>query len=201
MSGLKTYLGRHHVALLALFVALGGTSYAAITLPANSVGSQQLKNRSIQRIDLAGKTIASLRGQRGMRGLQGPRGLQGLQGIQGVKGVGGDRGPSDAYHPAVALSDSVVLPPGDYVLWGKARFYDQSFHAGTLECYLWTSTGGNLDSGIQSYPSIGDATVTIFAPAHFPSSGTARIDCSGSTTGVLAYPKVEAMRIGTEHAS
>lgn len=35
------------VAYLALFVALGGTSYAAINLPAGSVGARQLRNHSI----------------------------------------------------------------------------------------------------------------------------------------------------------
>ena len=40
------HLIRHNViALIALFVALGGTSYAALNLPANSVGTRQLKNR------------------------------------------------------------------------------------------------------------------------------------------------------------
>jgi hypothetical protein len=35
------------VAILALFVALGGTSYAAVTLGKNSVGSKQLKKNSV----------------------------------------------------------------------------------------------------------------------------------------------------------
>jgi hypothetical protein len=35
------------VAYLALFVALGGTSYAAVSLPSNSVGNRQLRNHSI----------------------------------------------------------------------------------------------------------------------------------------------------------
>ena len=35
------------IALIALFVALGGTSYAAITLPKNSVGSKQLKKNAV----------------------------------------------------------------------------------------------------------------------------------------------------------
>ena len=43
-----TYLRRHHVALLALFFALGGTTFAASTaLPRNSVGSKQLKNNAV----------------------------------------------------------------------------------------------------------------------------------------------------------
>jgi hypothetical protein len=40
------------VAYVALFVALGGTSYAAIKLPANSVGTRQIKNHSITPIKL-----------------------------------------------------------------------------------------------------------------------------------------------------
>jgi hypothetical protein len=35
------------VACVALFVALGGTSYAAVTLAANSVGTKQLKNGAV----------------------------------------------------------------------------------------------------------------------------------------------------------
>lgn len=37
------YLKRHHLAIVALFVALGGTSYAATQLPANSVGTSQIR--------------------------------------------------------------------------------------------------------------------------------------------------------------
>jgi hypothetical protein len=35
------------VALIALFIALGGTSYAAIRLPANSVGTKQLQKNAV----------------------------------------------------------------------------------------------------------------------------------------------------------
>ena len=37
------YLRRHHIGIIALFVALGGTSYAATQLPANSVGTSQIR--------------------------------------------------------------------------------------------------------------------------------------------------------------
>lgn len=40
------------VAYVALFVALGGTSYAALKLPANSVGTRQIKNHAITPIKL-----------------------------------------------------------------------------------------------------------------------------------------------------
>ncbi len=35
------------ISVIALFVALGGTSYAAISLPKNSVGTKQLKNNAV----------------------------------------------------------------------------------------------------------------------------------------------------------
>jgi hypothetical protein len=51
MTRATTKLARHvqHnlVAYLALFVALGGTSYAAISLPRNSVGTRQIRDRAI----------------------------------------------------------------------------------------------------------------------------------------------------------
>jgi hypothetical protein len=40
------------VALIALFVALGGTSYAAIKLPKNSVGTKQLKKGAVTAVKL-----------------------------------------------------------------------------------------------------------------------------------------------------
>ena len=46
LNTFSTHLRRHVVAYLALFVALGGTSYAA-SLPKNSVGATQLKDRAV----------------------------------------------------------------------------------------------------------------------------------------------------------
>ena len=47
------------VALLALIVALGGTSYAATKLPKNSVGSKQVKNSSLKAKDIAPGAIGA----------------------------------------------------------------------------------------------------------------------------------------------
>jgi hypothetical protein len=41
------------VATVALIVALGGTSYAAFTLPKNSVGTKQLKNNAVTLVKIA----------------------------------------------------------------------------------------------------------------------------------------------------
>jgi len=45
--GLLGFLSHNMIAIVALFVALGGTAYAATALPAGSVGTKQLKNAAV----------------------------------------------------------------------------------------------------------------------------------------------------------
>jgi hypothetical protein len=45
--GFLRFVRGNTIALLALFVALGGTTYAATALPANSVGTKQLKKNAV----------------------------------------------------------------------------------------------------------------------------------------------------------
>jgi hypothetical protein len=47
------------VATLALFVALGGASYAAVSLPNNSVGTAQLRDRAVTQSKLAAPVSAA----------------------------------------------------------------------------------------------------------------------------------------------
>jgi len=85
LRGVLSYLRRHHVALLALFVALGGTAAAATALvPWNSVGTRQVINGSLQKADLSKKTVKLLKGNRGAPGAPGLRGAQGPTGVAGA---------------------------------------------------------------------------------------------------------------------
>jgi hypothetical protein len=82
------------VAVLALFIAMAGTGYAAVKLPANSVGTKQLKanavvsskikNGSLSVKDFAAGQIPP--GPTGPPGTAGPQGPQGPQGAQGEAG-------------------------------------------------------------------------------------------------------------------
>src|SRR5436190_12711851 len=83
------YVRRHHLALIALFIALGGTSVAAtqLVLPRNSVGTRQLKNGAVTKKKIARQTLTGLKGARG------PTGAQGLPGTNGAKGATGPAGP------------------------------------------------------------------------------------------------------------
>jgi hypothetical protein len=80
------------VSLIALFMALGGTSYAALKLPKNSVGSAQVINGSLQKADLAKATAAALKGNAGPQGAQGTSGPQGAVGAAGPAGATGTPG-------------------------------------------------------------------------------------------------------------
>ena len=47
------------VSIIALVVAMGGTGYAAITLPKNSVGSKQIRRGAVKNADLARGAVTS----------------------------------------------------------------------------------------------------------------------------------------------
>jgi Collagen triple helix repeat (20 copies) len=108
------YLKRHHIGLLALFIALGGTSYAAAKLPRNSVGTAQLRTGAVTRAKLSHGVRAKLeqagpagpKGDTGAQGAQGPKGDPGAQGIPGPKG---DPGPTSA---GVGGLNATVTPGG-----------------------------------------------------------------------------------------
>ena len=68
------------ISVIALFVALGGTSYAVIKLPANSVGSREIKPNSVSGGDVRNGSIASKDLAVSARGLRGPRGPAGPAG-------------------------------------------------------------------------------------------------------------------------
>jgi hypothetical protein len=91
------------VSVIALSVALGGTSYAAIVLPANSVGTRQIKknavtgakvkNGSLRKADFgAGQLPAGATGATGATGAAGANGAAGATGPKGAKGDKGDPG-------------------------------------------------------------------------------------------------------------
>ena len=55
------YLRRHHVGIIALFIALGGASYAATQLPANSVGTRQIRAGAVTPAKLSPRLATELR--------------------------------------------------------------------------------------------------------------------------------------------
>ena len=101
------------MSVIAVFIALGGASYAAVNLPKNSVGTKQLKKKSVGTKQLKGNAVNSnkvkdfslrandfkpgqipsgptgptgLPGQDGQPGATGPQGAIGPTGLQGAPG-------------------------------------------------------------------------------------------------------------------
>ena len=93
------------IALVALFVALGGTGYAALAIPKNSVGSAQVVNHSLRTMDLSRNAVAALKGNRGP---EGPAGSQGPQGPAGPQGAAGAAGTARAYAEVDNTTPSLV---------------------------------------------------------------------------------------------
>jgi hypothetical protein len=90
VAGLASYLRRHHIGLLALFIALTGTAYAA-TLPRNSVGGPQLKKNAVTSAKVKNRSLLARDFRRGQlpAGPRGPQGARGPQGPQGLPGAAG----------------------------------------------------------------------------------------------------------------
>ena len=101
------------VAFLALFVALGGISWAAVKLPKNSVGAAQIKKNAVTSAKVKDRTLLAKDFKAGQlpAGAAGAKGQQGPQGIPGPAGPQGGPGPQG---PAgtVAYQRTIVVHPG-----------------------------------------------------------------------------------------
>jgi hypothetical protein len=69
------------VALIALFVALGGTGYAALVLPRNSVGSEQLKRNAVRSSKVKNRSLLA----KDFKAGQLPRGPRGRTGAPAAR--------------------------------------------------------------------------------------------------------------------
>lgn len=124
------------ISIVALFVALGGTSYAAVALPRNSVGAPQLRRGAVTTAKLARGAVTSAKvkdgsllakdfkpgqlpaGPQGAPGPQGPQGPQGAPGPKGDKGEPGERGAPGAPGISgfeVVVAQAINARPGDSV--------------------------------------------------------------------------------------
>jgi hypothetical protein len=115
MRSILRRLSRRHstaVAYLALFAALGGSAYAAVTVTGKNikdgtVTGRDVKNASLGKNKLSATAVSSLTGQPGPTGPQGPNGDRGAQGPAGPTGTTGPKGESGTAGP-----QGLVGPPG-----------------------------------------------------------------------------------------
>jgi hypothetical protein len=92
------------MATLAVFMVLGGGAYAATRLPANSVGSKQLRNNAVTSSKVKDRSLLAKDFKSGQLPA-GPRGPQGAGGARGPQGTTGS--------PGSALAFAHITPTGD----------------------------------------------------------------------------------------
>ena len=179
MRRMAAYLRHHHVALFALFFALGGTSFAATgaVLAKNSVGTRQVIDGSLQTSDLSKAARNTLKGNRGPAGPAGPAGQAGPAGAPGAQGATGATGPPGIQGPPgqAATTLFVALDAGGTITRSSgvtdasrasAGVYRIAFGADITNCvYLATAgqdDGGSLFDAYHLYTSrTGTSTVNV----------------------------------------
>jgi hypothetical protein len=90
------------VACMALVLAMTGSAFAARAL----ITGADIKNGSITRADLSGRTVNSLQGKRGPAGHDGFTGARGPQGDTGPAGPTGPGGPAGPAGPQGPVGDT-----------------------------------------------------------------------------------------------
>lgn len=188
------------VSSLALFIALGGTGYAAVKLPAHSVGSRELRDHSVTPRKLA-KTAqplsrAKLRSEitqvvsdpatglnitlHAQDGAQGAKGDAGGAGPQGTPGPTGPRGESLGYGHAYygGSWDEAGTSSNVKVFRGDASLSDGVYHF----CVdLAGADGHNIVATVDANDPVGPDTAAPISTRVKPTSGA----CAGHGFEVL----------------
>jgi hypothetical protein len=209
--GFGRFLRHNMIAMLALFVALGGTTYAASSalIGKNTVASPQVVNGSLQTRDLSKKARAALKGNRGPRGLQGSAGAIGAQGPKGTTGVQGPQGPSNglgsgntssptALTTTPTVVRSLALPAGSYVVWGKATGLLSS-GTGYVSCQLVDPAGAEVDFATTDLEPPAVPFNTIALTGVMSGGGNATLKCflAGGSVGAAYYTHLTAIQVGS----
>jgi hypothetical protein len=206
------------MATVAVFIALGGASYAAVNLPPNSVGTPQLKNRAVTPPKLAAATIQRFRGETGLPGPTGPIGPP------GPTGGPGPTGPSDAYIDAqdgiLELSSfesrtkvaELALPAGSYIFFGKLYADNEDATLQRVDCEIADPAGALIDytklwlspTSTEDTDNTDLGTIALTAALTLNTPGTVTMRCGfGAGTAVphisVASRRLVAIKVGALH--
>ncbi|MBU6364098.1 MAG: hypothetical protein KGQ95_07775 [Acidobacteria bacterium] len=181
------------VALIALAVALGGVGYAVVALPANSVGTAQLKNAAVTSKKVRNGTLLAVdfkKGQlpRGPRGYEGEVGATGATGPTGAAGPQGPAGPAGATGAAGAQGATGATGPAGPT---SGRTWTAS-SAGISNCTPADILSQNLTLPTTSRLQIG-ATAQVVAAGSVPIQISAEVWSGGvSAASVTSGPMMDA---------
>jgi hypothetical protein len=143
----------------ALFVALGGTSYAAINLPAKSVGNRELKNNAVTSAKVKNGSLRAVDFRAGDL----PAGPKGDTGPQGPQGPKGDPGASAATLWAVVRKKGTLVQGKGVVgvTNPTAGVYYVQFDRFVDKCAMIASLGGYVRGADQAAIPTGTAGAQV----------------------------------------
>ena len=157
-------------ASVALFVALGGTSWAALSLPRNSVGSKQLRTGSVRGSEIKNRSVRSVDIRNGGVALKdlssGARSK-----LRGAVGPAGPMGPPGAGY-------FVETNAGGGPMLGNGRI---QFRGGNA--YTVSFPGSVRACGLVASP----ASAAGGSPVQAPPGSTAIVSHSGDNALVQTY--------------
>jgi hypothetical protein len=169
------------IATIALFAALGGSSYAAAQIAKDSVTTKEVRNRSLLARDFrAGQLKAGPAGVAGPPGAEGPAGPKGPEGPAGPSGVVGVLGFQAQFSP-------INLPGNN----GNTRITPQG-------CKTASYTAASGDVAVIDFSATGSPTQ--------PTTDVLYVDAMASENGGQMEPKnsvdaAESLQDGTGHAT
>jgi hypothetical protein len=196
------------ISLIALFVALSGTSYAVSKLPKNSVGNKQLKKNAVTSKKVKDRSLLA----RDFKPGQLPAGAAGAAGTNGARGATGATGPAGptavAFSPVIAAT---ALPTdGVATVVASTPASASVTNPGPLALEENSSVIVNMSVGIRnnvaavvaaackveerhdvSWTSIGNTSADIDA-------GPSRDDTLSFTKGIVLPPETYDFRLACE---
>jgi hypothetical protein len=171
-------------ALIAAVVAAVIAASAATATTAIVITSAQIKNGTIQTVDISAKAKRALKGNRGPRGALGPAGAAGAQGPQGPAGPKGDQGvfgPPGATGPVgpqgppgtggdfvwAVVSVLGVLTRGSHAVSSTHNgfgYYEVTFDQDVSDCAYLATLSGTLSGMLYTgHPAPNVVAVHTFA--------------------------------------
>jgi hypothetical protein len=180
------------VASIALVVALGGVSYAAGVLPANSVGAKQLQKRAVSLQKITPAARSALRGQKGDKGDPGPAGITGAA---GPKGDTGPPGPFPGQLPSGTTVRGAYSVGGTAAAAGSKAIDSISFGfqlptAATVHFIPAADPAGPSCPGTAAAPEASPGHLCIYEAKRINVGGAGAIDPvtgTGTSASVRAY--------------
>jgi hypothetical protein len=167
--------------MIALFVALGGASYAAVKIPKNSVGAAQIKKNAVTSAKVKDRSLLA----KDFKAGQIPAGATGDTGAKGDTGATGPAGPTASAYASNNINPNTSLTPGG------------------VNFTVLDTTAPDAGSGTMTITTrsrvVADASVSLFKGTG-ASAAAADVDCqiqAASLSGTVSIGQIARTTLTT----